>query len=244
MKKVLNIFFGMLLAALIVSCEKTTEGLSRITYFPEFTLSGSAESIVAIGSVFTDPGAIAKESGATIPVSVSVTSKINSYNGTTVDTNTPDVYYIKYSAVNSDGFSGNVFRQVTVSNTGDFVNSIEGVYTSTCVRNGASAAPYNDMKYILIWKEGSDFVISDYIGGYYDIGRGYGYGYAAIGPTITINNLATNDVTINGNSFEVGTFGGEATIESISFNTVEKTITFSTKWDQGYTFVVTLKQQV
>ena len=68
-----------------------------------------------------------------------------------------------------------------VARQGDLVNSIEGVYTSTVVRDNVSAPQYDDMKYVIIKKVDTDtYELSDGIGGYYDLGRAYGIAYAAL----------------------------------------------------------------
>ena len=85
------------------------------------------------------------------------------------------------------------------------------------------------------------YQLSDGIGGYYEYGREYGPTYAATGATVVANNIAANDFTI-GDSFSAGDFGGVAEITAFEVNPITKTIKYTTVWDAGYTFEVTLKQ--
>lgn len=230
---------------LFTSCEKDvddTKDLSSITYYPEFTVTGDAEIIHSLGTPFVDPGVTAEEDGKALDVTTKVIGEMKGYSGTTVNTDVADKYSITYSAQNSDGFFGSASRTVYVAKTGDLVNSIEGIYTSYIERNGEVGNPqYTDLQYVLIWKNtDGTYGLSDGIGGYYALGRGYGPNYRAGGCTITANNIATNDFTCT--QFGVGAFGGVCTITSMTVDPGTKTINFTSSWDAGYVFVVTLTQ--
>jgi hypothetical protein len=167
-----------------------------------------------------------------------VTSEFNGLNA--VDTNQPDIYHVTYSAVNQDGFAGTSTRTVIVAKQGNLIDDISGLYTSTVLRNGASGPQYTDMQYVLISKnEDGTYFLSDGIGLYYAVGRGYGNAYLAPA-TIIANNISTNDFTVP--TFTVGTFGGDVDINQITVDPNAKTISFSSVWDAGYTFAVTLTQ--
>ncbi|MGO4821924.1 MULTISPECIES: BT_2262 family domain-containing protein [unclassified Flavobacterium] len=237
MKKFIAILFAGLLT---VACDSNdTANVSSITDYPLLTLKGSSPVFVTVGTTYNDQGAVATESGKTIPFVTSATG--NYRGGTSIDTSVPDEYSQTYTATNTDGFKASAVRTVYVYKNSDLVTGIEGLYTSTVVRNGTSGAAYTDMKYIHIWKKANGtYEMSDGIGGYYNYGRGYGIGYAARPVIITANNIATNSFTIP--NFTVGGFGGVCTMTQFTVNPVNKTITFTTTWDAGYTFVVTLKQ--
>ncbi len=246
MKKIFKIIYLLLLPIIFIavttSCEreKESEGISRITYFPDFKMSGDEVIVLNKGDNFTDPGIKAYENGVEIPVKSTVIGDY--FPASSLDVNTPNKYIITYLATNKDGFDGTAQRIVYVISTGDLINNIEGLYTSTVVRNGVQSPQYQDLKYIMIRKSGDNvYEISDAIGGYYDLGRKYGADYRATGAQITANNIATNDFDL-GPSFGVGAFGGVATITSFTVDASNKTITFVTEWDAGYTFEVTLTQ--
>lgn len=149
----------LVLALPFAACEKTerpdnTEdrvGISRVTFFPVFTLNGEEYMSIVKGGTFTDPGATAKEGSTDLTVAKSGT----------VDVNTVGVYEITYSATNKDGFSSSVKRTVAVlpeaeqpgvnisgkyANTGSFAyvatmtKLAPGFYVTDNVWGGGSAA--------------------------------------------------------------------------------------------------------
>lgn len=239
------VFFFIALSMLgITSCEKKydTEGLSEITNYPLFEMAGDALVLHKLGTPYVDGVVTANEAGVDIQVTVSVSGLFTGYSGTTVDSDTPDKYVITYSATNGDGYSGSVERTVWVADQGDLVGSIAGLYTATIVRNGVVDAQYADLEYILIWSLGNnEYALSDAIGGYYDMGRGYGDNYRAGGMTITANDIPGNSFSF-GAAVGVGAFGGAAELQSMTVDASAGTINFVSDWDAGYVFDVTLTQ--
>ncbi|MCK9206978.1 MAG: DUF5012 domain-containing protein [Salinivirgaceae bacterium] len=241
---IIKSLFVALLAFGLGSCEKPydTEGLSKVTYYPDFTMTGESVIFINLGGTYTEPGVIAEENGSEITVTTSVVGDFFSGSVSAVNTNTADKYILTYTATNSDGYSGNVAREVYVVSTGDLTSSIEGLYTTSITRNGTTSAQYTDLSYVMIQKTGANtYAISDAIGGYYDLGRGYGAGYRATGLTITANNIAANDFSFSG-PVGVGAFGGSCEMTLMSVDATAKTVSFTSVWDAGYTFEVVLKQ--
>lgn len=233
-------------ASLFSSCEKvTTKGISTLRYYPVITLQGDPTITLNQGDSYVDAGATAEQNGTTLDVVTTVTSLYFGYSGTTIDSNVPDVYYINYTATNDEGFSATASRTVTVNltHTGDFVTSLDGFYYGNVGRlpsQGAVSATADLGPIWVVNLGGNTYGVSDGIGGYYAFGRAYGDGYLATPATFTAD-IAGNVYT-PGPSFGVGAFGGVATMSNISVDPVAKTISFTTTWDQGYTFFVTLKQ--
>ena len=241
-----NIYYISIILLVISfsSCKEKLDSanVSRTTYYPVMTVLGSSVQLVQMGAQFKDSGAVALANGKSIPVTTTVSGVFTPYTGTTVDVNTPNEYLITYTAVNSDGFAGTASRTVWVAKTGDLVTSIEGLYSSTVVRNGAVNPQYQNLQYVIIWKTGANtYQISDAIGGYYDLGRNYGPAYAATGGIITA-------ASIPGNSFSfadalISGFGGDISFTSMSVDPVGKTISLVTSWAAiPYTFAITLSQ--
>lgn len=245
MKKYHYIFLFLIIAA-FSSCKKelTSEGVSKVTHYPTFTVPGDAEILLPLGSSYTDAGATAAAGTNNLDVTTIVTGIYSSYSGTIVDPTKANKYIITYSAVNSDGFAGRTTRTVYIAKTGDLVNSIEGLYTSKVSRapTQGTVSANTSLKYVMIWKTGDNtYAISDGIGGYYDLGKGYGSGYMATGGAITANNIAGNDFSF-GAGCTVGTFGGTVTFSTLTVDPPSKTLILKTSWDSGYSFVITLKQ--
>lgn len=241
---VLLIFTGT-----FVSCIEadSTGDVSFVTNYPVITLNGPSVIFLEQGEAYVELGAVSTEGDNEIETTISYGS--GAYlgaPGVNSGTDTPDNYVVTYSAVNKDGFAGSSLRNIwVVPPTGDLVTSIEGFYTSS-VQRGPTFTPsaqYNDLEYVFIWKVSDNvYGLSHGIGGYYDLGRGYGPAYAAAGGTITVNNLASGDITYSGSPIP----GFGINIVSITdFNVIpgDKMITFTGNGDFGNsTFKVQLTQ--
>lgn len=231
--------FSLLLVLFLLACEKNYEDLYTLTNYANFKMEGNEIVIHPLGTAYVDPPVTATEAGVDLPVTTTILGDIFSGN-TSFDPNVADRYIYTYSAVNSDGYPGTTTRWVYNVNTGDLINSIEGVYTSTVDRVPEAAGDYTDMEHVMIIKTGDNtYELSDAIGGYYDIGRDYGAAFRASGLTITAISIPNNQFTFS--TVEVGTFGGEVTIKSMVVDPVAKTIVITNEWSP-YTFTITLKQ--
>lgn len=118
------------------SCKKdeihntdTKVGISDVTFYPVFTMTGNKFVSIVQGSSYTEPGVAAKEGAST--VNVSTTGSVNA--------NQPGLYVITYSATNKDGFAASTSRTVVVipahENPGVDLSGkydyVAGGYTST-----------------------------------------------------------------------------------------------------------------
>jgi Bacterial surface protein, Ig-like domain len=138
--KPLSFIFG--LAMLLLSCESDdTANISFVTTYPTITVEGDPILVSELGVPFTDPGAVAKVGDAEIEL----------VKDGDVDSNTPGVYPIIYTATNADGFSRSETRQVVVYDpatdavdlSGDYVREATGV-TATVTKIGPSTYHIND----------------------------------------------------------------------------------------------------
>jgi hypothetical protein len=142
MKKTVQFLFLSLIIVL-GACNKdeihntdTQVGRSRITNFAVLQFSGAKNVSIVKGSAYTEPGVKAFEGGVEIPVKT--TGAVN--------TATPGLYTLNYSATNKDGYSASTSRNVYVipaaetpgadlSGKYDYVGST--VYTSTVTKIAA-----------------------------------------------------------------------------------------------------------
>ncbi len=173
--KLLYLVIFALAAISLASCEGvTTEGMTRITYYPELTLEGNTTLYLDKGTTFIDPGYIAILNGEDVTPQVQVTSN--------VDMSKSGVYSINYVIVNADGFASNARRMVIVTDPND---PVEGIYfmdpNSYRVYNGAKVT-YNGLYRVLVLNNGNGtYNVDDLLGGWYSQRANYGTSYAMQG---------------------------------------------------------------
>jgi hypothetical protein len=244
MKSIINLIkvsllFGALFTISSCNNEPEVSNISRITYFPTFEYEGGNLALIPCASDFEIPPITATENGEVLPTTVETTGISGPVPS--VDINKADMYIETTTAINQDGYPGEVVRTFWVACTGDLVNSIEGLYTSTVARNSPTPR-YYDMQYMLIRKVGANqYELSNADGGWYQFGRALGPDYASPGAIVTANDISTNSFSF-GPAVEVRTFGGLITVTSMTVDPVAKTIVFTSDWTLGYTFTATLKQ--
>ncbi len=237
--------FTVLLAFAFSGCQKEYEDLYRVTNYPTFKMTGDKVVFNTFGTNFTDPGIKASEAGKDIPATTIVSGDF--FGATSFNANITDRYLFTYIATNSDGYKAQTSRLVYNIKTGNLVDNIEGLYTSTVVRGTSTGPQYTNMKYVLISKSGANtYKLSDLLGGWYEFGRALGAGYRTPGMTITATNIPGNIFSFSPATLDVGTFGGPAKMISMNVDSATKTIAFVSEWitttGTKYTFKVTLKQ--
>jgi len=235
MKNIKYLLLFIFTVTVIFGCnkdeEKETYNISRITEYPVFTLTGGYV-LVNVGGTYSEPGVEAIANGESLPITEEITGRFQGAN--TLDVNTPDHYIISYSALNADNLPGTAERDVFVSNTGDLVNSIEGVYIAHVTTSGGEE--WINQYRIMIWEVATDvYEISHCHGGKYGDGRGYGDDYNSYGATITVNDMASNDFSYT-DGFIPG-FGLSTSIYGFTVDPVTKTIQYSSEL-LGYGFQV------
>ena len=114
-----NMLLLSFIVALSVSCdEDETEGLSKVTEFPEFEMTDAKYYFHEKGETYEEPGITAYEGGEEVPVETSGS----------VNSDEAGVYTIEYTATNSDGYSKSVKRYVIVHHGGIADNDLTGTY--------------------------------------------------------------------------------------------------------------------
>jgi len=245
MKRVLYLAASLFFVTSFMSCEKdlSTEGISKTTYFPEVTLLGNEVDAINVGQVYDDLGVSALANGENVPTVTTVVGQFVGYSGSAIDIQTPNRYIMTYTATNEDGYSASVERTVYVAQTGNFTSSVEGLYISRCVRTpGQGAVPATmDLQYVIVWKSGvNTYQISDALGGYYDLGRGYGNGYIGTGVTFTVD-FAGNTVTTVSSTLSVASWGDSGLVTGMSIDAANKKLVIASAY-AGMVFTSTLTQ--
>lgn len=143
MKKFLISAYAILgMIILMGSCESTdTANVSFVTTYPVIELEGDEIMVVGLGTDYTEPGAMAKVGEEDVELETAGT----------VDSNTPGVYPVNYTATNSDGYSRTATRQVVIYDpatdavdlSGSYIRAATGV-TVTVTKTGPSTYHIND----------------------------------------------------------------------------------------------------
>ena len=159
MKNIKYLAMVALVALSLSSCDKDTEGLTDITYYPVITLNGG-DVILKLGENYVDPGYSADLNGEDVTSQVVVTNNI--------DNTTFGSYKVNYSVKNSDGFSATESRNVFVCNPGHIDNLYFGE------SQYGSRHYYNAPIKVLDNGDGT-YTVDDILGGFYCYGRYPGY---------------------------------------------------------------------
>lgn len=160
MKNLKYLAIGALVALSLTSCNKDTEGLTDILYYPVITLDGDDIVLLNVGDKYEEPGYSAALGDEDYTANVKVS--------TDLDTSEPGFYTVTYSAVNPEGFAATVTREVWVKNPGHFNN----IYLAECWHASNPARHYYDSPISISAVDESQglYIISDVLAGYYAYG--------------------------------------------------------------------------
>lgn len=228
MKKVLYSLMLFLIALPFVSCDdETSQDLSVVTHYVTMELNGDEMTLVPLGTTYTDEGVYAVEGDEDVSSKVTVNNSVNS--------NAVGIYTVTYTAINKDGFPSSIERTVAVYDPAVTAN-IEGYYISNGTReSGGAVSPYGGYSVNIINIAPGIYEISDYLGGYYEQGRGYGSDYALTG-YLKLNA----DNTIEALTGFVAGWGDSYTsVDNGIYDVVSEKISFDVDY-AGMLFAVTL----
>lgn len=144
----------------LASCDKDTEGLSRITTYAVLEMNGESFMKVNVGGSFNDPGCVATMGGEDVTDQIQVNSN--------VDTSKPGFYNVNYVVYNDDGFPASASRTVMVVDPNNFA----GVYLG---ESEFGSRHYYDAPINITKRADGTFLIDDLAGGFYCYGRYPGY---------------------------------------------------------------------
>jgi hypothetical protein len=151
----------MLAAIALTGCHKdSTDGLTKITYYPTITVLGDPVVVVLEGSTYTDEGCYVDLNGEDFTDQATTSSN--------VDASKIGIYTVTYSAVNEDGFAASASRKVYVVNP----NSFASVYYG---ESAYGTRHYYDAPIIITQRANGTYLIDDLAGGFYFYGRYPGY---------------------------------------------------------------------
>jgi len=174
MKKIINLM-GLAILTLFVSCEKDTEDISFETNYATFELTEGTPYALPLGTPYTEPGVKAMAGDEELEV-------------TTISNNIDETklggYSVVYSATNPDGYPATTTRTVGVYSPDAPDTDISGTYVSNMFRTnmtGVVQRSFSGLSVEITKIAPGIFHVSDFLGGYYEQGIGYGSAYAMTG---------------------------------------------------------------
>lgn len=227
--KILTLIMCMLAALIQVSCDDSTAGYTRITYYPSLTTEGDQYIFMHLNETYQEPGYYAELAGEDVTSEVTVRSNLN--------TSASGLYTIKYSITNSDGFNVEATRYVVVTDPSD---PVEGVYYTDAdsyrvAKVGGAVIVYGNSFRILVFSKGNGtYSVDDLFGGYYAQRANYGSLYA-MGGNISVDSSGT--VTML-NSYVQGWGDSADSLENGTFNA--GTLYWELSYADSYVFHVTM----
>lgn len=173
-KYILSILTSAAAMAMFTSCDKDSEGLTGIVYYPAVSLEGASLLNWEMGVPFVDPGYAASYKGEDYTQNVTVTTDLNESDPQ------PGMYTISYSAVSPDGYSAAATRSVWVVDPADEINGYYSVDPDSYRQTTTATLAYGDINgniRVVGWGDGK-YEINDLLAGWYWLRAGYGTNYA------------------------------------------------------------------
>ena len=175
MKKYISLLAVPALALLMGACSKDTEGTTWVTYYPQMTVEGDLYVNWEAGKAFQDPGVSVVMNNEEVSSDlVTVTTTMDLTNPQ------PGFYTITYGFANPEGIVAQSTRYVAVYPASD---PVQGYYVTgdQSTRSGSEAFAAGKFFPIKVKANNGAYEVNDLLGGYYELGRGYGSAYALAG---------------------------------------------------------------
>ncbi len=231
--------YGLIITSVLFffSCEKETEGLSRLTYYVEFDIKGDNPMIVQVGDPYIDEGATASLLGKDVTSDITVKSDVDYEN--------MGLYTVEYtSPPNADGLISRAVRDVIVCNPSVTTN-LDGKYIGqdgtkrTTISTGV-VIDYPGYHSTITYLAPGFFQIDDFFAGYYAERVYPQYGYTVMGMS---GYFALNeDNTITLISSYIDAWGdGLNKLENAKYDPATETITWDAYYAGSMIFHVVLK---
>ncbi len=220
-KYILSILTSVVVMTVLTGCDKDSEGLTGIVYYPAISLDGAKMLDWQMGVAFAEPGYTSTYKGEDYTSHVQVTTDMN------LTDPQPGMYTITYSVASPDGFSASASRSVWVSDPADAINGYYTVSPDSYRLAASGTTVYGAISgtFSVVGKGNGKYLVSDMLGGYYSVRAGYGSDYNCVGD-IQVDSDGTISLL---NSFVAG-WGDSA--ESLSGTWDAATSTLA--WDCAY----------
>ena len=231
-KNILLIAALALLTLGFTSCEKESEGLTRITYYATLELEGPTYTEIHKGDPDSEPGYSAVMQGKDVTSQVKVTGSVNPQ--------VAGVYTVVYSIENADGFVSSSSRTVIVIDADDPIQGHWTVTPTSFRSYKGNDVEYGDSFDILIVGNNGDgnYYVDDLFAGWYAQRAGYGSNYAMEG----VIKVADDGTITLLESLVAGWGDSLAGIKDGKYDSAAKQIVYKATYVSGMVFDVTLNK--
>lgn len=184
MKKYILSLAIPVLALMMGGCSKDTEDTTWVTYYPQMTMKGDTYMNWEAGKAFQDPGVTIVMNNEDVTDQMVLSTQMN------LSDPQPGFYTLTYGFTNPDGIVANSTRYVAVYSAED---PIAGYYATDPESNRSGTAfAVGQFFPIKVQATNGGYAVNDLLGGYYDLGRGYGSNYALPGVLSVDGNGTVN----------------------------------------------------
>lgn len=231
--KIRYFILALLAIMSLASCDKDSEGLTRITYYPTIELTGDTYIVMQKGSEYVESGYSSYMNGEDVTDKVTI--------DTDLDVNKSGVYTVTYNTMkNDDGYGASASRTVVVLDLND---PVEGFYLTSADSyrdyNG-TITQYGAQYELLVYGNGDgSYHFEDLLGGYYSLRAGYGSSYAMTG-----NVAVADDGTLTLVDSYLSGWGDSLTSLTGTYDAATQTFTFVSEYtDTPLLFYVTMTKE-
>lgn len=172
--RILLIMAWALTMVTLVGCDDSTAGYTQVVQCASVSLEGDEYVILPLGGTYEEPGYAAKLGEKDITNEVKVKSELN--------TGMYGTYAITYRVTTSEGYVAEAKRYVVIADPTEPV----GVYFVDAENSyrvpGSDKVSYKPgFKVVILPNGDGTYRVSDFLGGWYEYGSGYGSAYALSG---------------------------------------------------------------
>ncbi len=242
MRQLQKIIFPVLFLSIwFWGCEKeiNSEDKSGLTYYVEHVLEGDKTTFIPLGTEFVEPGYRAFEHDTEVTDRVKVVHNI--------DHNTIGLYKVVYSTENTEGLESQTERIVLVYDPNAPDIDLSGEYSAKVFRmDNKSEVPDEDYENYTVEIEKIThgvFLLSDWLGGFYEYGRGLGESFSW--PGLLSLEADTTIELINGYIGETVSEWKDP-IDSVyngGYNQETEELKYNVAWRKRYSFTLNIKKK-
>lgn len=172
-KNILKFMLAALAVLPMASCDKSSEGVTKVTYYATLEMNGEDLVVVPKGGSYNDAGCKATLKGEDVSDQIQTENPVNLQQS--------GVYTVNYKVVNEDGFAATASRTVVVYDASDPCDGLFSVTADSYRTYGKNVAFGSSFDVYVTKQADGTYAVSDFFGGWYSQRAGYGSKYNMAG---------------------------------------------------------------